>query len=140
MYDDSAIRRIGRKNGRFRIAVALFALLVSAVLLAVVNHVDGPEVGNASAGSVMSEVMHVAADRSAGAPVDALSDDTGLTATGACALVAICCLLLLAAIRTLVRRPTTPLVSRRGMPTVVTPARAATAPTPDLLLLSISRT
>ena len=137
MLNDAAIRRIGPQNGRFRIAVALFALLVSAVLLAVVNHVDSPDVADTAVASVWFEVAHVTAD--AGVEAEALVDDTGLAATGVCALVAICCLLLLSAAR-IWRRQKAFLSSRRPILAPRPPAISAAAPAPDLLLLSISRT
>ncbi|MGE3192722.1 MAG: hypothetical protein AB7K08_04560 [Microbacteriaceae bacterium] len=137
MFDDSALHRIGRTSGRFRSVVALFALLVSAVLLAVVNHVDSPDVADTSVASAWFEVAHVTAD--AGVEAEALVDDTGLAATGVCALVAICCLLLLSAARTW-RRSKAFLSSRRPLLAPASHAPSATAPAPDLLLLSISRT
>jgi hypothetical protein len=137
MFDDSALHRIGRTSGRFRIVVALFALLVSAVLLAVVNHVDSPDVADTSVASAWFEVAHVTAD--AGVEAEALVDDTGLAATGVCALVAICCLLLLSAAR-IWRRQKAFVSSRRPILAPRPPAMSAAAPAPDLLLLSISRT
>ena len=134
MLNDAAIRRIGPQNGRFRIAVALLALLVSAVLLAVVNHVDSPDVADTAVASVWFEVAHVT-----GVEAEALVDDTGLAATGVCALVAICCLLLLSAAR-IWRRQKAFLSSRRPILAPRPPAISAAAPAPDLLLLSISRT